>query len=172
MVETKDILEISKPGFTVRVNETLLKVDLKGSVRNELEEALENKPILKQTLGTLLSMFAPLHVRLQDIASVQTESDGAVRLKIPRHRDVVLHLTSEEAKRLTDVLEERIPEAKEREAEKILKKKKIKKTESAEHDLMKERMMPGLGGAQFPTTEPPGVMKKEEEAAEEQEKQS
>lgn len=60
MPEAIAILEVDGPHFTVRLYENLLRVDLKGSLKNEIEEALENKPILKETIGNILSTFAPL----------------------------------------------------------------------------------------------------------------
>jgi hypothetical protein len=49
MVEKNVILEFDKPHFTVRLYDYMLKIDLKGTFKNEVEEVLENKPILKET---------------------------------------------------------------------------------------------------------------------------
>jgi hypothetical protein len=60
-------LNVENPHFIVRLYENLLRIDLKGSFKNEVEEALENKPVLKETIGGLLGIFVPLHIRLSDI---------------------------------------------------------------------------------------------------------
>ena len=57
MPEAIAVLEVDNPHFTVRLYENLLKIDLKGSFKNEIEEALENKPILKETFGSVLGIF-------------------------------------------------------------------------------------------------------------------
>jgi hypothetical protein len=71
MPEATAILEFETQHFTVRLDENQLKIDLKGSLKNDIEEALENKPILKETIGGILSIFVPLHIRLTDIESVR-----------------------------------------------------------------------------------------------------
>ena len=73
MSEEDLVLEIDHPHFIISVTEDLLKIDVKGSVKNEIEEALENAPGLKETVGHILSVFVPLHIRLSDIDSVKME---------------------------------------------------------------------------------------------------
>ncbi len=55
MPEAIPVLEIRGLHFTVRLYEDLLKVDLRGSFKSQVEEALENKPVLKETIGSLLA---------------------------------------------------------------------------------------------------------------------
>ena len=52
------VLDVEDPHFTIRLYEDLLKIDLKGSFKNEIEEAIENKPVLKeQSAEYLASLF-------------------------------------------------------------------------------------------------------------------
>jgi hypothetical protein len=170
MADTTEILRIDEPHFTIRVYESMLRIDLKGSVKNEIEDALENTPVLKETLGKILAMFVPLHVRLSDIDSVQMDTQGKITIKLPRHRDIVTPLDPKDAKKLVDKLNELIPKEKEKELKRIIKEQRLQKIENVEQELGKERFLLPTGGAQFPITEPPGVLKKEKEAAEEEEK--
>jgi hypothetical protein len=123
MPEAIAILEVDKPHFTVRLYENLLKIDLKGSFKNEIEEALENKPILKQTIGGILSMFVPLHIRLSDIDSVHIEETVKIKINLPLHRDIVIPLERKDAERLVEKLNQLIPKAKKREWERIIRKR-------------------------------------------------
>jgi hypothetical protein len=170
MPEENEILRIDKPHFTVRVYENVLKIDLKGSLRNDIEEAFENTPILEQTIGSILEMFIPLHVHLSEVDSVSMDEKGKVLIKLPRHRDVVIPLEPEDAKRLVDKLNELIPEAKEKELTRIMKEQKLQRFEKAERELAEGDMLLPPGGTQFPYPGPPGMRQKEKEAAEEQEK--
>jgi hypothetical protein len=166
-----EILTVEKPHFTVRVYENMLKIDLKGSVKNDIEEALENAPVLRETIGNVLEIFNPLHVHLSDIDSVEVDKMGKVKIKLPRHRDVVIPLDPKEAKKLVDKLNQLIPEEKEKEIARIMKEQKLKRIEKAERELEKEAMLSTTAtGASFPIPPPPGVREKEKEAAEEQEK--
>lgn len=165
-----EILEIEKPHFTVRVYEGMLKIDLKGGVRNEIEEALESKPVLRETIGKILGMFIPLHVHLSDIDSVSMDKNGLVVIKLPHHRDVTIPLDPKDAKKLVDKLNQLIPKEKEREIARIMKEQKDERIQKAERELDKEAMSSTIGGGSFPVPPPPGMREKEEEAAEEQEK--
>jgi len=78
--------------------ENLLKVEPKKSTLHELEEALENEPILKDTLGEILHIFAPLHIRLSQIDKASVDKKGNVRLVIPQHRHVTIPLSPMESK--------------------------------------------------------------------------
>ena len=73
MPKTIASLEVDDPHFIIRLSNNLLKIDLKGSLKNELEEALENKPVLKETIGKLLGIFVPLHIHVNDIDSVHMD---------------------------------------------------------------------------------------------------
>ena len=115
MPEATPVLEIDNPLFTVKLYEDVLRIDVKGSLKKEIEEALENKPVLKETIGALLGIFVPLHIRLGHIDSARIINSGKVKLILPLHRDVVIPLSPEEAKKLVDKLNTLIPAAKRKE---------------------------------------------------------
>jgi hypothetical protein len=167
-----EILTVEKTDFTVRVYENMLKIDLKGSVKNDIQEALENAPILRETIGNILEIFNPLHVHLSDVDSVEVDKTGKVRIKLPRHRDIVIPLDPKDGKKLADKLNQLVPDAKEKEIERIMKEQKLKKIEQAEREYDKEAMLSttSSGGSSFPIPAPTGVREKEKEAEEEQEK--
>ena len=117
------ILEIDKLHFTVRLYEDMLRIDLKGSFKNKVEEAFENKPILKETIGGILSIFAPLHIRLSSIKLVHMDKTGEVKVKLPYHQDVVIPLEPKEAEELVNKLNQLIPKAKRKDWQSILRKR-------------------------------------------------
>ena len=115
MPEAAAVLEIDKPLFTVKLYQDLLRIDVKGSLKKEIEEALENKPVLRETVGALLGIFAPLHIRLGHIDSARVINSRNFKLILPLRRDVVIPLDPEEAKKLVDKLNTLIPAAKRKE---------------------------------------------------------
>jgi hypothetical protein len=121
------VMEIDKPHFIVRLFTNVLKVDLKGGAKNEIEEALENKPVLRETLGAILSIFVPLHIRLSDINSVNADQKGRVKIVLPHRRDVTIPLNPDEANKLVAKLNELIPEEKRREVLRIMREGRIEK---------------------------------------------
>ncbi|MEM3774772.1 MAG: hypothetical protein QXX92_07235 [Candidatus Bathyarchaeia archaeon] len=129
MSEAILVLKVENPHFTVRLYENLLRVDLKGSLKSELEEALETKPILKETLGGLLSIFVPLHIRLSDIDSVQMDDAGKVTIHLPYHRNIVIPLERKHAEEFVNKLNQLIQKVKDREIrERTMKKRAKRKT--------------------------------------------
>ena len=86
MPKTTVLLEIEDIHFTIRLQEDLLKIDLKGSFKNEIEDALENKPVLKETIGKVLDIFVPLHIRVSDIDSVHMDETGKINVNLSHHR--------------------------------------------------------------------------------------
>ena len=70
------VLEVEDPHFTITLYNDLLKIDLKGNFKNEIEEALENKPVLKETIGRMLGIFVPLHIPISEIDSVDMSETG------------------------------------------------------------------------------------------------
>ena len=107
MPRTIIVLEVEDPHFTIRLYEDLLKIDLKGSFKNEIEEALENKPVLKETIGRMLGIFVPLHIRLSDIDSVDLDETGKITVSLPHHRSIVIPLErKEDAEKLVEKLNE------------------------------------------------------------------
>ncbi|HVP16232.1 MAG TPA: hypothetical protein VMT42_02585 [candidate division Zixibacteria bacterium] len=169
MPTATEILNIVKPHFTVRVYENMLRIDLKGSIKNDIEEAFENKPVLKQTIGSILEMFIPLHVHLSDIDSVNKDKRGSVMVKLPQRRDIILPLGPRDAKRLADKLNQLIPRAKDKELKRLMKEHKLQRIEKIERELAEEKLSFPLGGAQPPVPQPSGVLEKEKRAARERE---
>jgi len=113
MPRTIKVLEVENPHFTIRLYEDLLKIDLKGSFKNEIEEALENKPVLKETIGRILGIFVPLHIRIREIDSVHMDETGKIKVSFPHHRNIVIPLErKEDAEKLLEKLNQLISNAK------------------------------------------------------------
>ena len=143
---TEDIvMVINKPHFTVKLHKTLLEVDLKKGIKKELEDVLEAKPILRESLGFLFQTIIPLDVPLKDIQSVQVDKKGQVKVIIPSRRDIVIPLKLNESKRLVEKMNEWIAVEKDRairdlqEAEKTRKAYEPKIAE-AEEEGYRERI--------------------------------
>jgi hypothetical protein len=106
------VLEVENPHFTITLYEDLLKIDLKGNFKNEVEEALENKPVLKETIGSVLGIFVPLHIRLSEVTSVHLDETGKIKLSLSYHRNVVIPFgRKEDAKKLAEKLNQLISKA-------------------------------------------------------------
>jgi hypothetical protein len=131
---------------------------VKGNVKNEIEEALENDRGLRETIGRILSVLVPLHIRLSDIDSVKMEKTGEVKITLPHHRDANIPLRPEEAEKLVNKLNQLIPEAKQREMERIIREQRTRQIVEEENEIRKE-------SAQFPQS--PEEMHKEEKEIEE-----
>ena len=107
-------MEIKKPHFTVKLHKTLLEVDLEKGVRKELEDVLETKPALRESLGFLFQTIVPLDVQLKDIESVKVDKKGRVKMTIPLRKDIIIPLKPNESKRLVEKMNELIALEKER----------------------------------------------------------
>ena len=138
MSESDLVLEIDHPHFIIRVTNELLKIDVKGNVKNEIEEALENDPGLRKTIGRILSVFVPLHIRLSDISSVKMEKTGGVIIALPHHRDAKIPLQTEEAEKLVNKLNQLIPEAKQRDRERKIEEERAREIAEEEKEIRKE----------------------------------
>jgi hypothetical protein len=119
------ILEIDHPHLVIRLSEDYLRIDVKGSFKDKVEEALGSTPILKD----VFSLFVPLHVRLCDMDSARIEETGKVKIVLQHRRNITLPLGADEAKRLVDKLNELIPAAKARELELVITEQKFAKEE-------------------------------------------
>src|SRR5208283_3618976 len=105
MPKTSAVLEVDDSHFTIRLFNNLLKIDLRGSFKNEIEEALENKPVLKETIGRMLGIFVPLHIRVSDINSVHMDETGKINVSLPHHRNIIIPLEhKEDAEKLFEKL--------------------------------------------------------------------
>jgi hypothetical protein len=161
-----EVLSIDEPNFVVRVYERSLRIDLKESVKDEIADALENRSVLRESIGNILGVFVPLHVPLSDIDSVQMDEKGKVTIELPRHRDVVIQLQPENAKKLVDKLNQ-LDIGKEEEArENIFNEQKSQRIENAEREYDRE----ALSSSQFPMPSPPGVRRIEKKAEKQEEK--
>ena len=123
MPEAIAVLEVERPHFAISLYDSLLKIDLKGSFKNEIEEALENKPCLKETIGSVLGIFVPLHIRLSDVDSVRMDETGKLKINFPLHRNIVIPLERKDAETLLDKLNQLIPKAKKRGWDRIRRKR-------------------------------------------------
>lgn len=144
----------------------MLIIDVKGTLKNEIEEALENRAVLRETLGHILGIFAPLHINLSDIGSVNVDKIGSVKIHLPHHRDVVISLEAKEAQRFVNKMNQLIPEAKKEELERIIKEHRLQRIVEEERMMEKEEIFMPTGGVQFPIPEPPGMREKAKEAEE------
>jgi hypothetical protein len=171
MSKSNLVLKIDRPHFTVELYGNVLKIDLKEDAKNEIKEGVEAKSSLGRILGRILNMFAPLHVRLSDIGSVEADNTGNVKIALPHHRDMVIPLEPSDARKLVDKLNELIPAEKEKELERLMEKHKLQRIEKEERELAKEELMTS-GPAEMPMPEPRGVRRLEEEAEKETEKEA
>jgi len=99
---------IDKPHLVVKLHKRLLEVDFKKGMRKELEDVLEAKPKLRQSLGFLFQTAIPLDTPIKDIESVHVDKKGQVKIAIPSRKDIVIPLTRKESKNLVDKLNELI----------------------------------------------------------------
>ncbi len=169
MSSNTEVLRIDERHYAVRVYESSLKIDLKGSIKDEIEKALGNKPVLKESIGNILSVFVPLNVPLSDIDSAQMDEEGKVTIKLPRYRDVVIQLKPENARRLVDKLNQLAPAKREKARERIFSEQKSQRIDNAEREYDRETLSSG-SGAQFPSPSPPGGRREEKKTKEQEEK--
>ncbi len=133
------VLKVENPHFTIRLYENLLKIDVKGSFKSEIEEALENKPVLKETIGKILGIFVPLHIRLSDIDSVHMDKTGKINVSLAHHRDIVIPLErKEDAEKLVEKLNQLISKAETERIQEIKARRKAK-TEQIQESKVRNR---------------------------------
>jgi hypothetical protein len=125
------IMAFDKPHFSVKLYETLLKVDVKEGAMKKLEGFVESNPHLRESLGLLFQMVVPLDVLLKNIDTVRLSDEGKVQIVIPHRRDLHITLEKDEAEKLVDKLNELIPVEKAKEADRIMTSSKVER-ESAE----------------------------------------
>jgi len=111
-VEKDPILVMDKPDFVVTLHREWIDVDLKAGGKAKLERAIEKDPLLRKTVGFVLQSLIPSDVQLCDVASVEVNGKGQLKLVIPRHVDIVLPLGVEDADKLACELKDLIPLAK------------------------------------------------------------
>ena len=111
-MEKDPILVMDKPDFVVTLHREWIDVDLKAGGKAKLERAIEKDPLLRKTVGFVLQSLIPSDVQLCDVASVEVNGKGQLKLVIPRHVDIVLPLGVEDADKLACELKDLIPLAK------------------------------------------------------------
>ena len=121
MTTSELVMKFEKPHFIVKLHSDTLQVDLKEGFKKELEDVLESKPIVRETLGFLFQSVVPLDVKLRDITSATVDKKGRAKIAIPHRRDIVIPLAAAESRRLVDKLNELIPIEKAREEEDLEK---------------------------------------------------
>jgi hypothetical protein len=114
----KPILTVDKPHFIVKLYEDLLEVDLKEGARKELEDVAEAYPVLRESLGVLFQTIIPLDVALCDVDCAEVDTKGRLKVVVPLRRDIVIPLEPSESEKLAEKLNELIPIAKLKDAEK------------------------------------------------------
>lgn len=127
------VLVIDRPQFVVKLSQELLEVDLKKGAMKELEEVLEAKPTLRESLGFLFQTVIPLDIPLKDIDSVSADERGQVKIVIPYRRDILIPLDTKEANRLVEKLNELIPIEKRKYLEEIYPKISALGKQNEEH---------------------------------------
>lgn len=147
MSSDTEVLRIDEPHFVVRVYESSLRIDLKGSVKYEIE------------------------VPLSDIDSAQMDKKGKITIKLPPHRDVVIQLKPENAKKLVDNLNQLAPRKKEKAREQIFTEQKSQRIDNAKREYDREALS-YPAGVQPPIPPPPGVRREEKKVVKQEEKRS
>ena len=127
MESDEPVMVFDKPHFTVKLYETLLKVDVKEGAMKRLEGFVESNPHLRESLGLLFQMAVPLDVPLKNIEMVRMSDEGKIQIVIPHRRDLHISLEKDEAEKLVDKLNELIPVEKAKEADKIMTSSKVEK---------------------------------------------
>lgn len=122
MAEKDLVLVIDKPHFVVKLHKDLLEVDLKKGAKKKLENFLESKPRLRESLGVLFQTVVPLDVPLKDIESAIVDRElyprvlaqgwAQTKITIQHREDLLIPLTLEECEKLVAKLNELIPTAK------------------------------------------------------------
>jgi hypothetical protein len=121
------VMTFDKPHFTVKLQTTLLKVDLKEGFRRKIEEFAESSPHMRDTLGLLFQTVVPLDVHLKDIELAIVDPKGHAKVVIPHRRDITIPLEPDESKKLVQKLNELIPIEKARAAEELEQEQKAER---------------------------------------------
>jgi len=118
-MEKEPVLVVDKPNFVVKLHEEILEVDLKEGAKKELEDMVEAHPILRESLGILFQTIIPLDIVLHEIESAEVDDKGQLKVVIPLRRDITIPLEVNESKKLAEKLNELIPLAKLKDAERM-----------------------------------------------------
>lgn len=132
MTTEEVVMSIEKPHFTVKLHPSLLEVDLKKGLRKELEDVLEAKPAIRQSIGFLFQTVMPLDVPLKDIESAAVDKKGNVKIALSHRKDILIPLEAAESQRLVDKLNELIPIEKAKEIERIMAEERARREHAFE----------------------------------------
>lgn len=139
MSKTSIILELDDPHFTIKLSNNLLKIDLKGSFKNEVEEALENKPVLKETIGRIFGLLVPLRIRLREINSLHMDETGKINVNLSHHRSIVIPFENKgDAEKLAEKLNQSISRI-ETEKTRAIKARRIAEKEKIQESKVRDR---------------------------------
>ena len=140
MPRTVKVLKVGNPHFTIKLSEDLLKIDLKGSFKNKIEEAIENKPVLKDTVGRILGIFVPLHIRVSEIDSVKMNETGKVKINLPYHRNIVIPFEHKEnAQKFVEKINQLIFDSKTAKIKEHVEKKQTKRKQKLAREKAKKK---------------------------------
>lgn len=140
MPRTVKVLKVENPHFTIKLSEDLLKIDLKGSFKNKIEEAIENKPVLKDTVGRILGIFVPLHIRVSEIDSVKMDETGKVKINLPYHRNIVIPFEHKEnAQKFVEKINQLIFDSKTAKIKEHVEKKQTKRKQKLAREKAKKK---------------------------------
>lgn len=112
-------MKVDKPHFVVKLHEEVLELDLKEGAKKELEDMIEAHPIIRESIGVLFQTMVPLDVALKDIESAEVDDKGQLKVSIPLRRDITIPLEVNESQKLAEKLNELIPLAKLKDAERM-----------------------------------------------------
>ncbi len=115
-MKEEPVMTLDKPHFVVRIYNDWLEVDVKEGIKRHLEDLVESRPGLRETVGLLFQTVVPLDVDLSSIASVSIEKNQ-LKVAIPDRKDLHIPLDEAECSRVKEKLDELIPLAKLKRAE-------------------------------------------------------
>jgi hypothetical protein len=106
MMPDDTLMLIEKPHMRVKLRPRKLEVDLTEGVRKEIENLVESREALRETLGFMFQTLIPLDVPLKDIQSTGLDEKGRVKIVIPHRRDLHIPLPSPESEAFLAKLDE------------------------------------------------------------------
>jgi hypothetical protein len=106
MMPDDTLMLIEKPHMRVKLRPRKLEVDLTEGVRKEIENLVESREALRETLGFMFQTLIPLDVPLKDIQSTGLDEKGRVKIVIPHRRDLHIPLPSRESEAFLAKLDE------------------------------------------------------------------
>ena len=134
------VMFFDKPHFVVKLDTSLLKVDLKEGFRRKIEEFAEHNAPMRETIGLLFQTVIPLDVPLKDIESAVVDPKGRVKVVIPLRRDITIPLEPDESQKLVEKMNELIPIEKTKAAERFLAQQKAEREVKSKQAEVQSRL--------------------------------